>query len=175
MINTPLPWRWPPHSYQPELAVERYVADDGELNIRGCDGVIARCEDLLCEKFDQPRAVLLNSGTSALYAAFFAIDLRPGDEIIAPTVTFHATATPALSCFMIRSGGLLAGKKLTRPQLNFQMRMSTPTARSRYQRLPIRTMSQNLSRPSLGSNEFGMRFGILKCSTAVGDKWYRAS
>ncbi len=97
MIDSPLPWRWPPHSYQPELAIERYFADDGELNIRGRDGVIARCEDLLCEKFDQPRAVLLNSGTSALYAAFFAIDLRPGDEIIAPTVTFHATATPALS------------------------------------------------------------------------------
>lgn len=89
-------WQWPPKSYRPEIAIERFFAAGGSLCVRGREGVIQRCEDLLCETFDQPRAILLNSGTSALYAAFFAIDLRPGDEVICPTITFHATATPAL-------------------------------------------------------------------------------
>jgi len=31
----------------------------------------------------------------ALYAAFFAVGIGPGDELICPTITFHATATPA--------------------------------------------------------------------------------
>lgn len=89
-------WCWPPKSYQPAAAIERYFAEDGNLQIRGREGILGQCEDSLCERFDQSRAILLCSGTSALYAAFFAIDIRLGDEIICPTVTFHATATPAL-------------------------------------------------------------------------------
>lgn len=32
----------------------------------------------------------------ALYSAFFALDLQPGDEVISTTITYHATVTPAL-------------------------------------------------------------------------------
>ena len=35
-----------------------------------------------------------NNGTSALMAAFFAIDLQPGDEVIVPTATFWASVIP---------------------------------------------------------------------------------
>ena len=35
-----------------------------------------------------------NSGTSALHAAYFAIGISRGDEVIVPTLTFYATATP---------------------------------------------------------------------------------
>ena len=37
-----------------------------------------------------------NNGTSALMAAFFAIDLQPGDEVIVPTATFWASVIPML-------------------------------------------------------------------------------
>ncbi|MGX7673989.1 DegT/DnrJ/EryC1/StrS family aminotransferase [Plantactinospora sp. DSM 117369] len=39
-------------------------------------------------------ALTLNSGTSALLAAYFALGLGPGDEVIVPTFTFLATASP---------------------------------------------------------------------------------
>lgn len=92
----PPKWKWPPADYDPLPAISRYLSEGGSLTPKGRDGVIARCEDQLCERFDQPRAILLSSGTMALYTAFFAIGLEPGDELICPTVTFHATATPAL-------------------------------------------------------------------------------
>ena len=37
-----------------------------------------------------------NNGTSALMAAFFAIDLKPGDEVLVPTATFWASVIPML-------------------------------------------------------------------------------
>lgn len=94
--NSRLPWTWPPCDYSPKEAIDRYLENGGSLTPKGRDGVIGECEDALCRRFDQPRAVLCCSGTMALYAAFFAVDLGPGDELICPTITFHATATPAL-------------------------------------------------------------------------------
>lgn len=91
-----LKWGWPPVSYNPRLAIDRYLEGGGSLTPRGREGVIAECEDELCRRFEQRRAVLMGSGTMALYAAFFAVGLEPGDEIVCPTVTFHATASPAL-------------------------------------------------------------------------------
>lgn len=41
-------------------------------------------------------AVAVNSGTSALHAAYYAAKLRPGDEIITSPLTFAATANAAL-------------------------------------------------------------------------------
>ena len=32
-----------------------------------------------------------------MQAAFFAVGIKPGDEIIAPALTFHATASPICS------------------------------------------------------------------------------
>lgn len=89
-------WKWPPPDYDPQPAISRYLTCGGSLTPKGRDGIIAECEDALCKRFDQPRAILLSSGTAALHTAFFAIGLEPGDELICPTVTFHATATPAL-------------------------------------------------------------------------------
>lgn len=94
--NQPTKWKWPPTDYDPQPVISRYLAAGGSLTPKGRDGIIAECEDALCEQFDQPRAILLSSGTAALHTAFFAIGLEPGDELICPTVTFHATATPAL-------------------------------------------------------------------------------
>lgn len=37
-------------------------------------------------------AAAVNSGTAALHAAMYAIDLKPGDEVLVPAITFAATA-----------------------------------------------------------------------------------
>ncbi len=42
--------------------------------------------------------VAVSSGTAALHAAVVALDLRPGDEVIVPSLTFVATANAVLYC-----------------------------------------------------------------------------
>lgn len=41
-------------------------------------------------------ALLHNSGTNALHALYFAAGFMPGDEVIFPVYTFHATCSPAM-------------------------------------------------------------------------------
>jgi perosamine synthetase len=43
-------------------------------------------------------ALMTNSGTAALHSAYFAVGVRPGDEVIVPTYTFFASAAPVLQC-----------------------------------------------------------------------------
>jgi len=45
-------------------------------------------------------AVAVSSGTAALHAAMYAIDVRPGDEVIVPAMTFAATA----NCVVFQGG-----------------------------------------------------------------------
>ncbi len=45
---------------------------------------------------DQPYALAHCNGTSALLAAFFALDLKPGDEVLVPSATFWASVLPML-------------------------------------------------------------------------------
>lgn len=42
-------------------------------------------------------ALSTNNGTAALHAAFFALGLGPGDEVIVPSATYWATAMPVLN------------------------------------------------------------------------------
>jgi dTDP-4-amino-4,6-dideoxygalactose transaminase len=43
-------------------------------------------------------ALMMNSGTAALHSAYFAVGVRPGDEVIVPTYTWFASAAPAMQC-----------------------------------------------------------------------------
>ena len=52
--------------------------------------------------FTSRRHVLAhNNGTSALLAAFHALDLQPGDEILVPTATFWASVLPMVWCGLV--------------------------------------------------------------------------
>jgi dTDP-4-amino-4,6-dideoxygalactose transaminase len=53
-------------------------------------------EKEFCEKVGIPHAVALNSGTAALHLALRALDVGPGDEVIAPSLTFIGGVTPVL-------------------------------------------------------------------------------
>ena len=45
-------------------------------------------------------AIAVNSGTAALHAAMYAINIQPGDEVIVPPLTFAATA----NCVVYQQG-----------------------------------------------------------------------
>src|SRR5437763_304255 len=53
---------------------------------------LQRFEMELAAYFGMGHAVGVNSGTDALWLAFLALGVRPGDEIITPANTFFATA-----------------------------------------------------------------------------------
>lgn len=58
--------------------------------------VVERFEEELAAYTCATHAIVLNSGTSALHAAYYAAGLGPGDEIITSPLTFAATANAAL-------------------------------------------------------------------------------
>src|SRR5687768_5663883 len=45
-------------------------------------------------------AVVVNSGTAALHACMFALDVKPGDEVLVPALTFAASA----NCVLYQGG-----------------------------------------------------------------------
>jgi len=70
---------------------------DEDISIYDNGGVYRKFEERFCELFKFNGRVLgVNSGTTALYSMFYGLDLKPGDEVIVPSYTFFATATPLL-------------------------------------------------------------------------------
>jgi len=57
---------------------------------------VAVFEESVAKRVGAARAVAVNSGTAALHAAMFALDVGPGDEVIIPPITFAATANCVL-------------------------------------------------------------------------------
>ena len=58
--------------------------------------VIAKFESAIADYTGARYCVVFSSGTAALHAAYFAADLKEGDEIITSPITFVATANAAL-------------------------------------------------------------------------------
>lgn len=58
----------------------RYAAKD--------DNVVAMCEQKLAEYTGARYALAVNSGTSAIYLALYAVGVRAGDEVLMPGLTF---------------------------------------------------------------------------------------
>jgi dTDP-4-amino-4,6-dideoxygalactose transaminase len=54
-------------------------------------------ESLVCSFLDSKYAVAVNSGTAALQAALYALDVKKGDEVLLPSFTFVATANAVVS------------------------------------------------------------------------------
>ncbi len=58
--------------------------------------VIAKFESAIANYTGARYCVVFSSGTAALHAAYFAADLKEGDEIITSPITFVATSNAAL-------------------------------------------------------------------------------
>ncbi len=85
---------WPIITEKTKQAVLRQL--DTSISIYDRSGIIKIFEDNFAGYHKRQHAVMTNSGTNALFAAYEALNLSPGDEIIAPVYTFFATVTPML-------------------------------------------------------------------------------
>ena len=96
-VSTPLPhFNWPPAIPGLSGIIADYIETGQPLSIVGRSGVFEKLEDRLAGLMGRKYAILMSSGTMALYSAYFALDLKPDDEVICTVYSFHATATPLL-------------------------------------------------------------------------------
>ncbi len=66
------------------------------LSISDGSGIIAEFEKRFAIWLGRRYALAQNSGTSTLHAAYFAISLKYGDEVIVPSYTWHSSVSPML-------------------------------------------------------------------------------
>lgn len=94
--NQALTMAWPIIDKAVEEAVSSQLHKD--ISIYGNGGVFKVFETEFKEYHGVTSsfALLHNSGTNALHALYFAAGLMPGDEVIFPVYTFHATCSPAM-------------------------------------------------------------------------------
>jgi dTDP-4-amino-4,6-dideoxygalactose transaminase len=81
------------------IVSEQAIARVGELlrsgNTSFDEGLCRAFEAELCRYFQVRRALVTCNGTSAIFSAFHAAGLEPGDEVIAPPLTHWASVAPA--------------------------------------------------------------------------------
>jgi dTDP-4-amino-4,6-dideoxygalactose transaminase len=88
---------WPRFSEEDALLVADMVRA-GEVSYNTQEGTVRRLEEAMCAQTGARHALAVNSGTAALHSAFFGLGIGPGDEVIVPTYTFHATLMPVFAC-----------------------------------------------------------------------------
>lgn len=78
--------------------VEKVVLDQlrSSLSIYDRSGIFAEFEQKFADYHGVQHALLSNSGTNAIFSMFEGINLQPGDEVVCPTYTFYATASPLM-------------------------------------------------------------------------------
>ncbi len=84
--------RWPILTEEDEAAVLA-VLRDGDISLHP---VTRQLEDDYRESFGRQHALAHCNGTAALLAAFFALDLKAGEEVLVPSATFWASVVPML-------------------------------------------------------------------------------
>lgn len=84
--------RWPILTADDENAVIQ-ILRDGDISTHP---VIRKLEQDYRDFSGLPYALAHCNGTSALMAAFWAIDLKPGDEVLVPSATFWASVLPLM-------------------------------------------------------------------------------
>ncbi|KAL8696598.1 MAG: hypothetical protein Q9224_002711 [Gallowayella concinna] len=87
---------WPIIDEAIEAAVSTQLHEG--ISIYGNGGVFQRFESefKMYHGASSSHALLHNSGTNALQAMYYAAGFKPGDEVIFPVYTFHATCSPAM-------------------------------------------------------------------------------
>ena len=82
-----------------EIREVRNVLSEKSLTSSSFDGGtrVQQFEKLLSKFVKSKFAVAVNSGTAALQASLYALDIKTGDEVLIPSFTFVATANSVLS------------------------------------------------------------------------------
>jgi len=99
-VSIPAPhFRWPIIGAEEERAVLEQLHT--AVSLPGRTGVIEAFEDAFAAYQGLPFAMSTCSGTAALHAAFFALELEPGDEVLAPAYTHLASVLPMLHAQLV--------------------------------------------------------------------------
>jgi dTDP-4-amino-4,6-dideoxygalactose transaminase len=69
-----------------------------QTSLRSNVGLVARFEEEFASMHGAAYGLAMNSGTAALHSAYFAVGVGPGHEVIVPSYTWQASATPVLAC-----------------------------------------------------------------------------
>ena len=77
------------------VRIARCAYRDENTSVSG-SGPIGQLERAFCKLTQAKYAIAMNSGTATLHSAYFAVGVRPGDEVIVPSYTFVASASPVL-------------------------------------------------------------------------------
>lgn len=91
-------FEWPLLSDETIKAVNDYLRRREPLSIATRTGIIKQLEDVITEYVGVKYCLSTNSGSNALYAAYVALNIEPGSEVIVQNVTFHASVSPAMHC-----------------------------------------------------------------------------
>jgi perosamine synthetase len=89
------PAEWPVYT-DDEIAACSNLIKIGRTFDYGRGIELERAEEVFAAFYERRFALALNSGTSALLAAYYASGIQAGDEVIVPALTFLSTATPLL-------------------------------------------------------------------------------
>lgn len=94
-IRHPSPhFQWPIITDKTKKAVQKQLEES--ISIYNRSGIILKFEEKFASYHDSQFGLLSNSGTSAIFSMFEGINLKPGDEVIAPVYTFFATVSPIM-------------------------------------------------------------------------------
>ena len=90
--NYDMHYRWP--VFTSEIKENVLEQLDTAVSIYDSSGVIKSFEDELSRYYNKKHALLVSSGTAALYSAFYSLGLYEKDEVICCAYGFFATCTP---------------------------------------------------------------------------------
>ena len=94
IVDIPHPhFVWPEVSEDEIKAVEDFMRT-GKQGTHGMPEIVEELENRFKTIHGVKFALALNSATSCLHAAYFALGIKEGDEVIVPNYTFPATALP---------------------------------------------------------------------------------
>ena len=94
LVDIPFPhFEWPPVLKNEIDAVVKYM-ENPKIGKLGIPEIVEYFEDEFKRYHNTEYALALNSGTSALHAAYYALGIGSDDEVIVPNFTFPATALP---------------------------------------------------------------------------------
>jgi perosamine synthetase len=82
-----------PHLGEEELSAIRRLFDDRNISTHG---VIGELEAAYCELSGRRHGVAHCNGTTALMAAFWSLDLQPGDRVLVTSAAFWASVVPMM-------------------------------------------------------------------------------
>jgi len=96
-VTTPPREQWVQVNDEVKAAVNALMAQ-GVISIGGPTGIIGEFEADFAAMTGSRYALAMNSGTATLHSAYFAVGVGPGDEVLVPAYTWHASATPIIHC-----------------------------------------------------------------------------